>query len=135
MWLCYFSSHHPNVIDMVHNLAIRDGMPTNFKNTNKTEVTFYITSWTARVEYTPQSQEAIDDKADTDYDHKPEAEEEDMDKDYNEVDPNKVEGINEVEVNLSDIGSNIAEQEKEDNADNPAGDPQLPHDSTEEPSE
>ena len=43
----------------------------------------YDTAWTAGVEYALQSQEDIEDKADTDFDHKSEADEEDLDADYN----------------------------------------------------
>ena len=79
-----------NVIDLVHILAIRDGMPTNLKITIKTRVTLFDAAWTARVEYNPQSQEDIEDNTDTDSSEA----EEDLDEDYGEVDPNEVEDIN-----------------------------------------
>ena len=57
-------------------------MPTNL-NISRITVALYDTAWTAGVEYALQSQEDIEDKADTDFDHKSEADEEDLDADYN----------------------------------------------------
>ena len=49
-------------------------MPTNLNISRITRVALYDTAWTAGVEYALQSQEDIEDKADTDFDHKSEDE-------------------------------------------------------------
>ena len=95
----HIHQNRKSVIDLVHNIVIQDGMPTNLNISRITGVTLYDTAWTAGVEYALQSQEDIEDKADTDFDHKSEANKENLDADYNLVDHNEVENINEDEVN------------------------------------
>ena len=113
----------PNVIDLVHKMAVLDGMPTNLKiEQNRSD----DAAWTAGVDYDPQSQEDIEDRAEA---------EEDLDEEYDEVDPNEVQDINENIVNPSDADNNVAEQEGVEIEEEPADDLLIPVNSIEELSE
>ena len=75
-----------NIIDLVHAMATREGMPDGLKIKTKGGVTIYDSAWIAGVDYDPNE---IEDE-DKEYIDKEDNEEEDDEEDYDPIDPNEL---------------------------------------------